>query len=65
MAGLFGGSSAPPPPKPTRLPTQNNATLIAAQRRARAAVRGRRGRLSTVLSDGLRSLTGSIGKLGR
>ncbi len=65
MAGLFGRVSTPPPPKPTRLPVDNNAAMIAARNRARTALRRRTGRLSTVLTDGLRSLTGSIGKLGR
>lgn len=66
MAGLFGGTPASPPaPKPTRMPVQDNAALAAARRRAEAASRRRSGRLSTVLTDALRSITGSVGKLGR
>ena len=63
MAGLF--RSPRPQPKPVRLPVQDNVALEAARDRARLAARRRTGRLSTVLTDSLRSLTGSLGKLGR
>lgn len=51
-------------PRPVRMPVQNNATLAAANQRQQAAVAGRAGRESTILTQALRNITGSIGKLG-
>jgi len=64
MAGLFR-SPRPPQPKPVRLPVQDSIAVEAARERARRSSQRRNGRLSTVLTDSLRSLTGSLGKLGR
>ena len=57
-------------PRPVRLPTQDDPEALAASRRARQAAAQRRGRLSTILSDGAqanpeKAMTGSSGvKLG-
>ena len=64
MAGLFGGGSQPPPPKPVRMPTESDAAVIAAGQRAREEVTKRAGRSSTILTDALRGITGSKGRLG-
>jgi hypothetical protein len=65
MSGLFGGGSkAPPPPKVVRMPVEGDATVLAAQERARQEARRRSGRLSTILSDSLQSASGSTGRLG-
>lgn len=68
MARMFGGGGRPvvqPKAKPVRMPVQNNATLAAANARQVAAASNRTGRSSTILTDALRSITGSSGKLGR
>ena len=67
MAGLFGGgggSSRPVPPTVVRMPAQRDPNVVAAGLRAREDILKRSGRTSTVLSDTLRSLTGSKGRLG-
>ena len=65
MAGLFGGGTQPPPPpKPVRMPTERDPAVIAAGLRAREQLARSSGRSSTVLTDVLRSVTGSKGKLG-
>lgn len=67
MGKLFGGGSKPaaPPPAPVvRMPVETDPSVLAAGERARAEARRRSGRLSTILSDNLRGLTGSSGKLG-
>ena len=57
-------------PRPVRLPTETDPSALATQQRSRQAAAQRRGRLSTILSDGLRAnpekaMTGSSGqKLG-
>lgn len=66
MGNLFGGGgSTPAAPKVVRMPTQNNPTVLAAQRRTQEAAKNRGGRDSTILTDALRSMTGSAGRLGR
>ena len=47
-----------------RMPTATDAAVLAAGQRAQEAARKRTGRASTILSDALRSMTGSSGKLG-
>lgn len=64
MSGLFGGGSKPEPPKVVRMPVTGDATVQAARDRARLAALQRGGRLSTILSDTLSSVTGSTGRLG-
>lgn len=64
MSGLFGGGKSPPPPKVVRMPAARDATLFAARARARQQALRRSGRLSTILSDSLKTVTGSSGKLG-
>jgi hypothetical protein len=62
MSGLFG--SKPEPPKVVRMPAASDETVLAARDRARLQARRRTGRLSTILSDSLRSANGSAGRLG-
>lgn len=64
MSGLFGGGSKPEPPKVVRMPVVSDPTVQAARDRARLAALRRGGRLSTILSDSLGSVTGSAGRLG-
>jgi hypothetical protein len=64
MGNLFGSPKPPPPPPVVRMPVETDPSILAAGERARAEARKRAGRLSTILSDSLRSLTGSSGKLG-
>ena len=67
MSGLFGGGggSKPEPPKVVRMPVVSDPTVQAAAQRARNAARQRSGRLSTILSNPLRSsMNGSQGLLG-
>lgn len=60
----MAGNNSSANPSVTRLPTQQDPSLRAAQLRAQEAARKRTGRLSTVLTDGLRGLVGTAGKLG-
>jgi hypothetical protein len=46
------------------MPVPTDPSILAAGERARAEARRRSGRLSTILSDSLQSVTGSSGKLG-
>ena len=64
MSGLFGGGSKPEPPKVVRMPVVSDPSVQAARDRARLVARSRGGRLSTILSDSLSSVTGSAGRLG-
>ena len=64
MGNLFGSSKPPPPPPVVRMPVATDPSILAAGERARAEARKRSGRLSTILSDSLQSVTGSSGKLG-
>ena len=64
MSGLFGGGSKPPPPKVVRMPVVSDTTVQAARGRARQQALRRSGRLSTILSDSLQSVSGSSQKLG-
>lgn len=59
-----GGGQTASRPKPVRMPTATDPDIIAARRRATEDAAKRTGRQSTVLSDALRSVTGSHGKLG-
>jgi hypothetical protein len=65
MSGLFGGGKAPPPPPVVRMPTPGDPTVLAAADRARAEAARRKGRLATILTEPLRSISGSKGLLGR
>lgn len=65
----MGGRSKPvivqaPDPVITRMPGESDPALRAAQSRALADSRKRTGRSSTILTDTLRSLNGSAGRLG-
>jgi len=65
----MGGRSQPvvvqaPDPVVTRMPSESDPALRAAQGRALADARKKTGRSSTILSDTLRSLNGSAGRLG-
>jgi len=66
MSGLFGGggSKPPPPPKVVRMPVASDASVLAARERARQQALRRSGRLSTILSDPLKSVSGSNGTIG-
>lgn len=55
----------PPLPKPVRMPNATDPSVLAAAQRTRAAALRRKGRLSTILTDQTRSVTGYSGqKLG-
>jgi hypothetical protein len=54
-----------PEPKPIRMPNLNDPEILAARRRVLEQAMSRTGRASTILSDMLRSVNGSIGLLGR
>lgn len=65
MAGMFGKSKMPPPPKAQRMPTEMDPNVQAAAMRARADALNRSGRLSTILTDQTGDVVGSSGeKLG-
>jgi hypothetical protein len=69
MAGLMGGKpktpAPPPPPKPVRQPTPADPELQRAGARAQSDAMRRSGRLSTILTDQAKEVTGSSGqKLG-
>lgn len=64
----MGGNSDPGPSqtvtRPARLPTAMSPQVVEQKRRARTNAEDRTGRTSTMLSDALRNLVGSKGKLG-
>ena len=65
MTGLFGAGGtrvAAPTPKPVRIPTITDPSVEAAGRRTRAEALKRKGRLSTILTDRTKQVTGSTGK---
>jgi hypothetical protein len=62
MAGLFGGSKMPPPPKAVRQPVESDPDVLAAARRSREGALRRTGRLSTMLTEGTQGV-GGIGEL--
>lgn len=64
MGGSNQAASNPPTPRVIRMPTSSDPSVLAAGQRARNNIRGRKGRLSTILSQATRSLTGSGGQLG-
>lgn len=66
MKNLFGSSpKLPPPPKPVRMPYEQDPEVLAAAQRTREKSMQRRGRLSTILTDQTKAVTGSSGqKLG-
>lgn len=66
MANLFKPKTPKvEPPKPVRMPTEIDPEIQAAAQRTRSAAMRRRGRLSTILTDQTRAVTGSSGqKLG-
>lgn len=70
MSGMFSKPKIPKipnlaTPKPVRLPTEQDPSVLAAAERTREGALRRRGRLSTILSDRTQSLAGSSGsKLG-
>lgn len=63
----MGGRRSVPLAKPrvTRLPTQDDKAIRDFRQATTQQTLGRGGRQSTILSDMLRSLTGSVGYLGR
>lgn len=66
MSGLFGGGggSKPEPPRVVRMPVVSDPSVQAASQRAKNVARQRSGRLSTILSNPLRTVNGSQGRLG-
>ena len=75
MGGLFGWTkipqntvaapTPPPAPKVTRMPAENDPSIVEAAQRTRKAAMARSGRLSTIMTDSTRDVVGSSGsKLG-
>lgn len=66
MASIFSPKiPKPEAPKPTRMPTETDPSVLAAAQRTRSAALMRKGRLSTILTDQTKATTGSSGqKLG-
>jgi len=66
MAGMFGKASPPPEaPKPVRMPNITDPSVVKAGERTRQAALTRQGRLSTILTDQTKAVSGSPGqKLG-
>lgn len=73
MSGIFSGEGLQhqyttptlPTPQPVRMPRANDPSLMEAAQRRREEMKRRAGRMSTILSDNLREVTGSSGqKLG-
>ena len=65
MGGLFSKPKMPDPPKPTRMPTETDPSVMAAGERVKADALRRKGRLSTILTDDTSTTSGSSGtKLG-
>ena len=66
MSGIFGApsfSASPlPEPKSKRAPVETDPDIIAAGQRTRQAALKRKGRLSTIMTDGVGSAIGSSGK---
>jgi hypothetical protein len=61
----MGGGPTLPKPKPIRLPVNDPAPLNDRRARTTAQIQKRQGQMSTILSDALKSITGSAGFLGR
>ena len=61
---LFSKPKTPAIPKPTirRAPTDTSDTVMAAREQARRAALARKGRQSTIMTEGLGSMTGSSGQ---
>lgn len=69
MFGKAGPAPQPlpelPKPTPVRMPVADDPALLEAAQRRRESMMRRAGRMSTILSDNLREVTGSSGtKLG-
>lgn len=65
MGSLFSPKiPKPADPKPVRMPTETDPAVVAAAQRTRAEAMRRKGRMSTILTDGLRSVGSSGQKLG-
>ena len=68
MRGLMGGgqsqSAIPAKPRVVRMPTNSDPSVLAAGARARSNLLRSKGRLSTIMTDMTRSITGSGGRLG-
>jgi hypothetical protein len=66
MSGLLGGDMPKqklPEVKQTRMPRETDPTILEAAKRTRSAAMQRRGRMSTIMTDGSRSnVVGSSGK---
>ena len=60
----MGGGSLPKP-KPIRLPVNDGGPLNDRRARTTPEIQKRQGQASTILSEALKSITGSIGFLGR
>lgn len=66
MSGLFKTPRLPDPPKPIRMPIQEDPEITAAAQRGTTAALRRQGRLSTILTDQLRDTAGSmVGSSGK
>lgn len=67
MGSLFAPKAPkmPEAPKPIRMPTETDPEILAAGQRTRESMLRRKGRLSTILTDQTKSISGSSGqKLG-
>ena len=64
MSGLFGSTKIqqPDPPKVVRAPTEDDDSVIEAARQRRRNARARGGRRGTILTDALKTMTGSSGQ---
>lgn len=62
MSGLFGKPKTPPPPKPVRMPVEQDPDVLAAQRRVQESALRRQGRLSTILTDSNQAAAGYRGE---
>jgi len=60
MSGIFGKQpDMPAPPKPVRMPTETDPEVLQAGFRARETALRRTGRLSTLLTDNTRDVSGT------
>jgi hypothetical protein len=54
--------AAPEKPKPVRMPTEDDPEMLEAAKRTRRSALQRKGRLSTIMTDGLKETVGSSGQ---
>lgn len=65
MPAMPAGAGQPleiPKPRPIRMPFEGDESLVEASRRTRASALKRRGRSSTIMTDGIKETTGSSGQ---